>query len=228
MGAPRHHGPIIAVDGSRATVCPTSMSVRSRHMNDILVLPTGALADASLAIARSSVSRPIVAHSILSFFFARLLADREGCLNDADYDEDLLFAATVMHDLGLGERARGEARFEVEGADLAAAVLREHGVAEANIDRVWEAIALHSSIGLAERRGLLTYLTYKGVFIDVGRLADAVADGLRREVLNAYPKRTARRYLAEAIIEHANRSPAAAPPGSLAAYLLLQQPEVAD
>ena len=78
-------------------------------------------------------------------------------------------------------------------------------------------------IGLAERRGLLTYLTYKGVFIDVGRLADAVADGLRKEVLNAYPKPTEGAYLADAIIEHAKRSPAAAPPGSLAAYLLLQQ-----
>ena len=78
-------------------------------MNDILVLPTGALADSSLATARSSVSRAIVDHSIRSFLFARLLADDEGCLNDADYDEDLLFAATVMHDLGLGAHATGEA-----------------------------------------------------------------------------------------------------------------------
>src|SRR5438477_4531881 len=130
-------------------------------MSDILVLPAGPLADASLAIARSSVSRSILDHSIRSFLFARLLADEEGSLYDADYDEGLLFAATVMHDLGLGERATGEARFEVEGADLAAAVLREHGVADADVDRVWEAIALHSSHGLAERRGLLAYLTYK-------------------------------------------------------------------
>ena len=164
-------------------------------------------------------------HSIRSFLFARLLADHEGCLNDAAYDEQLLFAATVMHDLGLGEHARGQARFEVEGADLAAAVLREHGVAEADVDRVWEAIALHSSHGLAERRGLLTYLTYKGVFVDAGRLADAVAEGLRKEVLNAYPKPAGGRYIADAIIEHAKRSPAAAPPGSLGAYLLLQQRE---
>jgi hypothetical protein len=35
-------------------------------------------------------------------------------------------------------------------------------------DRVWEAIALHSSIGIADRRGLLTYLTHKGVFTDAG------------------------------------------------------------
>jgi hypothetical protein len=192
-------------------------------VNDILALPTGPLVDASLGLVRSTESQPIADHSIRSFLFARLLAEHEGCLSDAAYDEELLFAATVMHDLGLGERAQGQARFEVEGADLAAALLRKQGVAEADVDRVWEAIALHASIGLAERRGLLAYLTYKGVFVDVGRLADAVADELRNEVLNAYPKPTEGPYVADAIIAHANRSPAAAPPGSLGAYLLLQQ-----
>src|SRR5580765_8224336 len=109
-----------------------------RSVNDILILPTGPLAAASLALARSSESRPIVDHSIRSFLFARLLADHEGCRNDGAYDEDLLFAATVMHDLGLGESAPGQARFEVEGADLAVGVLQKHGVAEGDIDRVWE------------------------------------------------------------------------------------------
>jgi hypothetical protein len=104
------------------------------------------------------------------------------------YDEDLLFAATVMHDLGLGEYAQGQARFEVEGADLAAGVLRKQGVAEADVDKVWEAIALHACIGIADRRGLLTYLTHRGVFMDVGRTDDPVASRLRQEVFNAYPR----------------------------------------
>jgi hypothetical protein len=195
------------------------------NMNDVLVLPTGALADASLAIARSSVSRPIVDHSIRTFLFARLLADHEGCLDDADYDEDLLFAASVMHDLGLGERATGEARFEVEGADLAAAVLREHGVAERDVDRVWEAIALHASLGIAHRRGVITSLTHSGVFIDAGRITDGVADRLRLEVLDAYPRPPGDRSVADAIVAHATRSEAAAPPGSLAFELLRQHRE---
>ena len=42
----------------------------------------------------------------------------------------------VMHDLGLGEYAQGRARFEVEGADLAAEVLRAHGVPEADGQRI--------------------------------------------------------------------------------------------
>src|SRR5882724_2055933 len=174
-----------------------------RTVNDILILPTGPLAEASLAIARSSESQSIVDHSIRSFLFARLLADEEGCLHDTDYNEELLFASTVMHDLGLGEHATGEARFEVEGADLAATVLREHGVAEPQIDQVWEAIALHSSLGIADRRGLLTYLTHKGVFMDVGRVADAVADRLRQEVFTAYPRPAGDRSVADEIVAHA-------------------------
>jgi HD domain-containing protein len=88
-------------------------------IHDILELPKGPLANASLALVRSTESRPIADHSIRSFICARLLAEHEGALNDAAYDEQLLFAAAVMHDLGLGAHAQGHARFEVEGADLA-------------------------------------------------------------------------------------------------------------
>jgi hypothetical protein len=192
-------------------------------VNTILALPTGPLVDASLELVHSTESQPIAEHSIRSFLFARLIAEQEGALHDAAYDEELLFAATVMHDLGLGEHARAHARFEVEGADLAAELLRKHGVGEADVDRVWEAIALHSSHGLAERRGLLTYLTHKGVFIDAGQITDALADELRQQVLCAYPKPSDGPYIRDAIIAHGQRSPSAAPPGSLAAHLLLQQ-----
>jgi HD domain len=194
-------------------------------MNEILVLPAGPLADASLAIARASESQAILDHSIRSFLFARLLAAEEGCLNDAGYDEDLLFAATVMHDLGLGEHAGGEARFEVEGADLAAAVLRQHGVAEPDVDRVWEAIALHACVGIADRRGLLTYLTHIGVFIDAGQIRGALADSLLQEVFSAFPRPAGNSFLVDAIVAHATRSEAAAPPGSLSFELLRQQRE---
>ena len=192
-------------------------------MHDILALPTGPVVDASLALVRSTESQPIVDHSIRSFLFARLVAEQEGCLDDSAYDEELLFAAAVMHDLGLGDHAEGQARFEVEGADLAASLLRSHGVAEPDIDRVWEAIALHSSHGIVDRLGLLTYLTYKGVFVDVGHLADAIEERLRDEVLSALPKPPGDNSILTAILEHGTRSEAAAPPGSLAAYLLLVQ-----
>ena len=94
-----------------------------QRVNDLPALPSGPLAAASLSIVQATVSAPIVDHSVRSFLYARLLAGHEGSLNDAAYDQDLLFAACVMHDLGLGSLAAGQARFEVEGADLAAALL---------------------------------------------------------------------------------------------------------
>jgi hypothetical protein len=191
-------------------------------MTTTLALPSGPLADASHALVRRSESASIADHSVRSFLFARLLAEQEGCLDDAAYDEDLLFAACVMHDLGLGTLAPGQARFEVEGADLAASVLSEHGIAAADVDRVWEAIALHSSLGIADRRGLLTYLVHKGVFTDAGVFTDLAAVQLQ-PIYTTYPRPTGDHYLLDAIAEHAARSDTAAPPYSLGAELLRQR-----
>jgi hypothetical protein len=191
-------------------------------VDEILALPAGPLADAALSLAQRTESTPVADHSIRSFFFARLFASQDGSAGDAAYDENLLFAACIMHDLGLGASAAGKERFEVEGADLAAGLLRQHGVAAADIDRVWEAIALHSSIGIAGRRGLLTYLTHKGVFTDAGQFTDLPED-LRQQVFTAYPRPAGDTYIRDAIIAHAKRSPAAAPPYSIAAELLRQE-----
>ncbi|NUR57202.1 MAG: HD domain-containing protein [Catenulispora sp.] len=191
-------------------------------MSDILALPAGPMAAACLHLLQSSESAPVADHSIRSFLFARLLAVHEGCLADTAYDEDLLFAACALHDLGLGVLALGKSRFEVEGADLAATLLSEQGVAAADVDRVWEAIALHSSHGIADRRGLLTALTYRGVFVDAGRFADALPVEQREQVFAAYPRPAGDRSVRDAIIKHASRSEAAAPPYSIAAELLRQ------
>jgi hypothetical protein len=187
-----------------------------------LDLPTGPLAEAILSIVRTSESPSVANHSMRSFFFAQLFAAHEGCLQDAAYDRDLLFAATVLHDLGTGDLARGEARFEVEGADLAADLLRRHQVPEAAIDRVWEAIALHTSPGIAERRGLLSYLTREGVGIDFGRNAEIVTRW-EKQIHAAYPRLAMVRSLVDAIVERAARSDAAAPRYSIGGEMLRER-----
>ena len=190
-------------------------------MTDTLTLPTGSVAEASIALVRRTASAPITEHSIRSFLFARLLAEHDGSRGDAAYDEGLLFAACLLHDLGLGTLAAGQARFEVEGADLAASVLRDNGVPAADVDRVWEAIALHSSVGIADRRGLITSLTHKGVYTDLGQFTALPADQVSR-VVAAHPRPAEIDYLRDAIVAHAARSEAAAPPYSLPGELLRQ------
>jgi hypothetical protein len=188
-------------------------------MDNALTLPTGPLADPSLALVRQSVSTEIAGHSIRSFLFARLIAEQEGSVDDAAYDEDLLFAACLLHDLALGPLGEGRARFEVEGADLAATMLTEHGASAADVDRVWEAIALHSIAGIADRRGLLTYLTHKGIFTDAGRFTDLDAERLR-QVYAVHPRPAGAAFILDAVAEHAALSAAAAPPYSMGAELL--------
>ncbi|HEX4093735.1 MAG TPA: HD domain-containing protein [Trebonia sp.] len=185
-------------------------------------LPASPLAEAALATVRGSESAAVANHSVRSFLFAELLAVHEGCHQDAAYDRGLLFAATVMHDLGTGSLANGETRFEVEGADLAAGVLREHGVAEPDVDRVWEAIALHTSAGIAERRGLLAYLTREGVGMDFGRRAEIVAD-LAPRIHAAYPRLAMVKALVDAIVDRAASAPAAAPRYSIGGELLRER-----
>jgi hypothetical protein len=191
-------------------------------MDFSLDLPTSPLAEAILMTVRTSETPSVANHSVRSYFFAQLLAAHEGCLQDRAYDRDLLFAATVLHDLGTGDLAKGEARFEVEGADLAANLLREHRVAEQDIERVWEAIALHTSPGLAERRGLLAYLTRTGVGIDFGRNAQIVS-GWEKQIHTAYPRLDMARSLVEAIVDRAARSADAAPRYSLGGELLRER-----
>ncbi|MGO9154296.1 HD domain-containing protein [Mycobacterium sp.] len=117
-----------------------------------------AVARAALRLSRSTESPSVFNHSVRSYLFGELLAAREGLRPGADYDSEALFLGCVLHDLGAGSAAPGKQRFEVEGADLAAALLTEHGCERALIDAVWEAIALHTSFGIADRRGPLCEL----------------------------------------------------------------------
>ncbi|HEY0531173.1 MAG TPA: HD domain-containing protein [Actinoplanes sp.] len=188
-------------------------------MNDILALPAGPVAEASLALVRTTESGPLVQHSIRSFLFARLIAGQQG----VPYEEDLLFAACVLHDVGLGTFSAGRARFEVEGADLAAALLGGQGVARADVDRVWEAIALHASPGIADRMGPLAYLTYQGSFTDASGNAGGLSAASRERVYAAYPRPADDTSIRDAIAAHAARSEAAAPPFSISAEFLRQR-----
>ncbi|MGW3568298.1 HD domain-containing protein [Streptomyces sp. NPDC000941] len=185
---------------------------------DVLALPSGPLVEASFAAARAAVHPSVLNHCIRGFYWARLFAAHRGVLNDADYDEELLFAANVMHDLGTGPDAPGRLRFEMEGADLAAAVLTGLGAPAGDVDKVWEAIALHTTPQIPERMGLLTYLTYEGIWIDFGKNADLVAEEQSR-IHAAYPRRAMVRHLADEVLAHGARSETAAPPYTMAYHL---------
>jgi len=59
----------------------------------------------------------------------------------------------------------------------------------------------------------------------VGRITDAIPERARQEVFTAYPRPAGDRSIGDAIVAHAMRSEAAAPPGSLGFELLRQHRE---
>jgi hypothetical protein len=190
---------------------------------DVLSLPTAPWAAPLLAMVTSSESPSVANHSIRSYLFARLLADHRGVAAGRDFDPLLLFAACLLHDIGLSERGNGDQRFEVDGADVAAKFLTEHGLPAGNVDAVWLAIALHTSPGIAERRGPLCELTRAGITMDFGLHPDAVTDAQAAAIHEAYPRLAMVRSLVDAIVEQARTRPDKAPRYSLPGELLRER-----
>jgi hypothetical protein len=175
---------------------------------DLPSLMDTAVARAAMQLAQSTESPSVFNHSVRSYLFGELLAAHEGLRPGADYDSEALFLGCVLHDLG---------------ADLAAALLTEHGCQRATVDAVWEAIALHTSFGIADRRGALCYLVRGGVGVDFGRNADFIGDEIAAAIHTRYPRLAMARTLLDAIVAHAKRSPDAAPPYSMPGVALRER-----
>jgi hypothetical protein len=190
---------------------------------DLPELINTGVAHAAIQLARSTESPAVFNHSVRSYLFGELFAARDGLRPGADYDREALFLACVLHDLGAGTAAAGKTRFEVEGADLAAGLLTDHGCDRAVVDGVWDAIALHTSAGIAERRGPLCYLTHLGIGADFGLDAEFIDEPTGAAIHARYPRLAMASSLMDAIMAHAQRSPAAAPPYSLPAGVLRER-----
>jgi hypothetical protein len=177
-------------------------------------------AKAAIARARDTESAAVFNHSLRSYLFAQMLANHENLFPGTDYDQEAVFFGCVLHDLGAGSAAAGTVRFEVEGADLAATFLTDQGYSAATVDSVWEAIALHTSAGIAERRGTICYLVRGGVGMDFGRHTEFVEDTSAALIHDRFPRLHMERALVEAVIAHAGNSPDAAPRFSMPGDLL--------
>jgi len=189
---------------------------------DVLRLPDDPIVGPVLEIIRAEEPAPIANHSIRSYLFARLLARRDGLVIGRDVGEQALFAACVLHDIGLSARGNGTQRFEVDGADTAVAILGPLGVPDDECSLIWEAIALHTSPGIAERRGPLTYLTRAGVSADFAGPA-VVTDDEAATIHDAYPRLEMTTSLVDAIVDQARGNPAKAPRYSIAGELLRER-----
>lgn len=159
-------------------------------------------------------------HSVRTFLLGQQAALRDGV---PDLDAESLWIAALFHDAGTAERYNGPARFEVEGADAAAEFLSGHGWAAAKIDTVWEAIALHTTPDIPQRRGPIAHYLRRGVEIEFGPVplraafASAIADAEHR-----FPREHLEEILQTLVIDQALHQPGKARAPSWAADLVRQ------
>jgi hypothetical protein len=190
------------------------------QQSDVLPEPPGG---PLAALVLDAVARAVVPavrdHSARTYLHAALIAPGRGLVPGRDFEEVLLFCACALHDLGTAAAHDGPNRFEVEGADAAATLLSAQGLDAAAVDQVWEAIALHTSPQIAERRGPITMLTRLGVLADFGDPAGD-AHGLRPAIEQRHPRRDIERELKRLVVEQALRQPGKAPKSSWPSVLL--------
>lgn len=120
------------------------------------------------------------------FLFGSLRGQRDGLA----YDPELLYVGAMFHDLGLTEKYRTtDQRFEIDAANEARRFLTAHGIAEELADRVWNAIALHTTPEIPLHMAPEVALVTRGVELDVlGIDYDAVTDEQRAAVVEAHPR----------------------------------------
>ncbi len=154
------------------------------------------------------VSEPYLYHHVLrSFLFAADVGNARGM----KADRELLFVACVLHDLGLTEQAPVQARFEVEGADMARAWGERHGMAPPQRELLWDAIALHTTLEIPQRKAPEIALCQLGAAIDIGFVpVSLVSRSVLQEALGHFPRSGLKQKLPSALCALHRRNPEAA------------------
>lgn len=175
--------------------------------------PGSTLCAAAFDLIMSALPLSIVHHSIRVYLFANWLDQRE---ESQLANSELLFVACVCHDLGASHKHDGPQRFEIEGADVAAALLRDQGKSQEEAHDVWTAIALHTSPGIAERITPLARLVRLGVLMDFRPATRESLDaiGYGREIESKLPRLEIEKLLGDAVVHQAILNPQKAPAAS--------------
>jgi hypothetical protein len=137
-------------------------------------------------------------HSHRVFFWANELGRQAG----ERFDVELVFICAAFHDLGLLKRFSSTSdRFEVDSANAVRQFLEHHGVPALRIQTAWDAIALHTTPGIAAYKPLEVELLYNGVALDVlGVGYNTFPEDLRKSVVAQYPRVNFKQEIARAFL----------------------------
>ncbi|MEW6736147.1 MAG: HD domain-containing protein [Acidobacteriota bacterium] len=148
-------------------------------------IPDSQLAVAATQLVQEFSPPYLFNHVVRTYIFAELLAKN----SNTRYDSELLYLGSMFHDLGLTEKFNGNERFEVDGADAASNFLSQHNFPPEKITLVWDAIALHTSIGIVSRKQIEIAYVSLGAGVDVAGFGlDQISQEDLKVILKTFPR----------------------------------------
>ena len=161
-------------------------------------VPDSKLTREATGILREFSTPLLFNHSHRVFFWA----NEQGKLAGQRFDVELLFICAAFHDLGLLRKfSSSNDRFEVDGANAVRQFLEHHGVPEVRIQIAWDAIALHTTPGIAAYKPIEVELLYNGVGLDVlGIGYEEFPTEIRERVVANYPRIDFKQGIAKAFL----------------------------
>lgn len=165
--------------------------------------PASVLTRAAEDLARRRLGPALLNHSFRTFSFGAALGELEAL----DVDRELLFAAAMLHDVGLPTPVVG-VDFTRASARAARDVAEQVGLSTAATDILRSAITLHHSPGVTLAHGPVAYLLSAGAGLDVvGLRAWQLPADLVVAVVREHPRMGFKREFAAAFRAEAGRVP---------------------
>jgi hypothetical protein len=169
--------------GERLCQAAADGSSSIRFVAGIRIVDTK-IARAADELSQSVSPRYLYNHAMRTYLFGSLIASAA----ELAFDEELLFLACILHDLGLTERFMGAKPFEIESAFAADTFLRKQGLQPAKAEVVWDGIAMHP-LAISQYKQAEIKLLASGAAADVvGAGLDRISPAYRDQVLHAFPR----------------------------------------
>lgn len=180
--------------------------LRNREVSEILP-PDSAIAREAVAMAKDCSPPYLFNHCLRAYFWARLL--------DADtrpFDDEAVFVALMLHDLGLTERWRLRGQelhcFTAVGARTAAELATRHQWSDARAYLAANAITLHLNVTVGDEHGQEAQMVRAGSGGDVAGLGlDVLARDQIVQVVERYPRLGLKTEVVGPLMTEANERP---------------------
>jgi hypothetical protein len=170
--------------------------------------PGTAAAVAARQVAERYCSPALLAHSVRSWAFALAFADVEG-LRQKALDEELLYVAAMVHDLGLVPAFDAvRVPFETAGGEVGWVLAAGAGWEPSRRQRVVEVVERHMQPSVDAALDPEGHLLEIATGLDIsGSRADVLPEAFLREVLAAHPRGELAAEFGGCLVEQAARKP---------------------